>query len=132
MSQSGPFRVVGKEVNRAACTKCGYAGHLTYQCRNFLRIDPSKDIVLDVSSTSSESEDLSTPLTTLRDTEIAEKLQERKLKKKKSRKRHHSDSSSSSDSDTSSKEKKKKRHKKKRKKKSKSLKRKRKNSSSSD
>lgn len=34
------------------------AGHLTFECRNFVRVDPQKDIVLDVSSTSSEeSED---------------------------------------------------------------------------
>ena len=33
------------------------AGHLTYECRNFIRADPNKDVLLDVSSTSSESED---------------------------------------------------------------------------
>lgn len=27
-----------KEVVRAACKKCGYAGHLTYQCRNFQKV----------------------------------------------------------------------------------------------
>lgn len=27
-----------REINRAACKKCGYAGHLTFQCRNFLRV----------------------------------------------------------------------------------------------
>ena len=31
----------------------GIAGHFTYQCRNFFRVNPSEDIVLDVSSTSS-------------------------------------------------------------------------------
>ena len=30
------------------------AGHLTYGCRNFIRMDPTKDVHLDVSSTSSE------------------------------------------------------------------------------
>lgn len=30
------------------------AGHLTFECRNFVRVDPQKDIVLDVSSTSTE------------------------------------------------------------------------------
>ena len=30
------------------------AGHLTYECRNFIRADPTKDVHLDVSSTSSE------------------------------------------------------------------------------
>uniref|UniRef100_T1J6V0 Uncharacterized protein n=1 Tax=Strigamia maritima TaxID=126957 RepID=T1J6V0_STRMM len=33
-----------------------YAGHLTYQCKNFVTVNPDKDIVLDVSSTSSESD----------------------------------------------------------------------------
>lgn len=33
---------------------CSSAGHLTFECRNFVRVDPRKDIVLDVSSTSSE------------------------------------------------------------------------------
>lgn len=34
------------------------AGHLTYECRNFIKADHKKDdIVLDVSSTSSESGD---------------------------------------------------------------------------
>ncbi|EFB17351.1 hypothetical protein PANDA_007960, partial [Ailuropoda melanoleuca] len=32
-------------------------GHLTFECRNFLRVDPKRDIVLDVSSTSSEESD---------------------------------------------------------------------------
>lgn len=27
-----------KEVVRAACKKCGYSGHLTFQCRNFLKV----------------------------------------------------------------------------------------------
>lgn len=41
------------------------AGHLTFQCRNFVKINPNKDVVLDVSSTSSDtdSDDYSTPLT---------------------------------------------------------------------
>ena len=37
-------------------------GHLTYQCRNFLQANPSKAVVLDVSSTSSPSTDDDTPL----------------------------------------------------------------------
>ena len=32
-------------------------GHFTYQCRNFLRTNPNQDILLDVSSTSSDSSD---------------------------------------------------------------------------
>lgn len=77
----------GKEGARPACKKCGYAGHLTYQCRNFIRIDPNKDIVLDVSSTSSESEDTTTPLQTLRDQELKEKLIQQQKKRKRSRSR---------------------------------------------
>jgi hypothetical protein len=47
----------GKETTRPACKKYGYARHLTFQCRNFIKVDPHKKIVLDVSSTSSERED---------------------------------------------------------------------------
>ncbi|KAK8770692.1 hypothetical protein V5799_012844 [Amblyomma americanum] len=54
---------------RPACKKCGYPGHFTYQCRNFLKANPNKDIVLDVSSTSSEDdsdeEEFVSPLTQL-------------------------------------------------------------------
>lgn len=28
----------GKEASRPACKKCGYAGHLTFQCRNFIKV----------------------------------------------------------------------------------------------
>ncbi|CAF4154699.1 unnamed protein product [Rotaria socialis] len=42
---------------KVGCAKCGYVGHLTYQCRNFIQIDPAKAAVLDVSSTSSPSSD---------------------------------------------------------------------------
>ncbi|XP_069605482.1 protein SREK1IP1 isoform X2 [Ranitomeya imitator] len=48
---------VNKDNIRAGCKKCGYPGHLTFECRNFLRVDPQRDIVLDVSSTSSEDTD---------------------------------------------------------------------------
>lgn len=33
------------------------ADYFTFQCRNFFRVNPSEDIVLDVSSTSSEDSD---------------------------------------------------------------------------
>ena len=33
------------------------AGHLTFQCRNFVKVDPDRDIILDVSSTSSDTDD---------------------------------------------------------------------------
>lgn len=112
-----------KEGARAACKKCGYAGHLTYQCRNFIKVDPNKDIVLDVSSTSSDSDDADkvTPLQALRDDDLKRKLLERDLKKrskkkKRSRSRSRSRSGSDSDSDSRSSSKRKKKHKKEKKK----------------
>lgn len=34
-----PLANSNKDSTRAACKKCGYAGHLTYQCRNFLKVN---------------------------------------------------------------------------------------------
>ncbi|CAI6343160.1 unnamed protein product [Macrosiphum euphorbiae] len=118
------FSGFAKETTaRPACKKCGYSGHLTFQCRNFIKIDPNKDIVLDVSSTSSEpDEEYVTPLVQLRETELALKLKEaaskkkKKKKKKKSKKRkHNTTDSESSDDDTAERKKKHKKHKKHRK-----------------
>lgn len=112
------FSGFAKETTaRPACKKCGYSGHLTFQCRNFIKIDPNKDIVLDVSSTSSEpDEEYVTPLVQLRETELALKLKEakkKKKKKKKSKKRKHNTSDSeSSDDDAAERKKKHKKHKK--------------------
>lgn len=114
------FSGFAKETTaRPACKKkCGYSGHLTFQCRNFIKIDPNKDIVLDVSSTSSESEEeYVTPLVRLRETELALKLKEaaakKKKKKKKSKKRKHGSSNSDlSDSESRERKKKHKKHKK--------------------
>uniref|UniRef100_A0A2H1WBM4 Protein SREK1IP1 n=1 Tax=Spodoptera frugiperda TaxID=7108 RepID=A0A2H1WBM4_SPOFR len=98
----------GKETARAACKKCGYAGHLTFQCRNFIKVDPNKEIVLDVSSTSSDSEEeYATPLQRLREAELRQKLQEKlqkakEKKKSKSKKRKRSRSSSTSSTTSSS------------------------------
>ncbi|VVC86401.1 unnamed protein product, partial [Leptidea sinapis] len=107
---------IGKDSSRAACKKCGYAGHLTFQCRNFIKVDPNKEIVLDVSSTSSDSEDdYITPLQGLREAELKQKLEEKlkkakekKSKKSKKRKRSRSRSSSTDTSDSDRKRKKKK------------------------
>ncbi|GFY63259.1 CCHC-type domain-containing protein [Trichonephila inaurata madagascariensis] len=109
---------------RPACKKCGYPGHFTYQCRNFLKINPDKDIVLDISSTSSESEeDFISPLTKLREEEkkqgekeekVSKHLKSRKHHRSRSRHRSSSESDSESDSGSSSRRKnKKKKHKKK-------------------
>lgn len=63
----------------------------------YFQIDPNKEIVLDVSSTSSDSEDdYATPLQSLREAELRQKLQEKlqkvkeKKEKKKSKKRKRS------------------------------------------
>ncbi|KAJ2941293.1 hypothetical protein O0L34_g3491 [Tuta absoluta] len=96
---------IGKETSRASCKKCGYAGHLTFQCRNFIKVDPNKDIVLDVSSTSSDSEEeYATPLQSLREAELKQKLHEklRKVKEKKEKKKRKRSRSSSTSSSTSS------------------------------
>lgn len=112
------FSGFAKETTvRPACKKCGYSGHLTFQCRNFIKIDPNKDIVLDVSSTSSESEeDYLTPLVQLRETELALKLKlaaaSKKNKKKKSKKRKHKSSNSDSSDEEKERKKKHKKHKK--------------------
>ncbi|XP_041358272.1 protein SREK1IP1-like [Gigantopelta aegis] len=69
---------------RAACQRCGYAGHLTYQCRNFIKADPNKDVMLDVSSTSSDSSDENfvSPLVQLRQDESKKTSNVVKKKKK--------------------------------------------------
>merc|ERR1712071_588158 len=121
---SGTVVGLGGEATRPACKKCGYPGHLTFQCRNFLSANAMTGVVLDVSSTSSEDDDTTTPLTQLRAEELKalqekllarEKKAKQKQKKQKKRKRRHDSSSDStnSESDNNRKEKK---HKKKSKK----------------
>ncbi|XP_050537712.1 protein SREK1IP1-like [Daktulosphaira vitifoliae] len=117
------FSGFAKETTaRPACKKCGYSGHLTFQCRNFIKIDPNKEIVLDVSSTSSESDEpYVTPLVQLRETELALKLKNERLKKKKKKKsKKRKRKSSYSDSSSNDSGEKTKRHKKKHKKEKKS------------
>ena len=71
-------------------------GHLTFQCRNFVRVDPKKDVVVDVSSTSSEDESdkeisvssTSTPSSSDSDTKSrAKKSKTQKRKPEKERRR---------------------------------------------
>uniref|UniRef100_A0A672V8A3 Protein SREK1IP1 n=1 Tax=Strigops habroptila TaxID=2489341 RepID=A0A672V8A3_STRHB len=92
-----------KDNIRAGCKKCGYPGHLTFECRNFLRVDPQRDIVLDVSSTSSEDseEEELQRLQAMREKknlneEEEKKKQKRKSKEKTKLKRPRKRSSSSS------------------------------------
>ncbi|KAJ8954899.1 hypothetical protein NQ318_016838 [Aromia moschata] len=85
---------------RAACKKCGYAGHLTYQCRNFIKVDPNKEIVLDVSSTSSDSDqDYLTPLTELREKELKKRNSKSRKRKRNTRRRKKTKLKSSSKSE---------------------------------
>merc|ERR1712018_851464 len=74
--QNGPPTFMNRpSETRPACKKCGYPGHLTFECRNFVRLDPEKEVLLDVSSTSSESDaDYATPLQELRAKELKKKL----------------------------------------------------------
>ncbi|XP_060934223.1 protein SREK1IP1-like [Limanda limanda] len=102
-----------KDNIRAGCKKCGYPGHLTFESRNFVRVDPQKDIVLDVSSTSTEESEEDDP-PPLRNEKLAKSSQHRrrpndddrqKRKKSKSRKSRKR-SVSSSDKETTKKKKK--------------------------
>ncbi|CAK9303122.1 unnamed protein product [Gordionus sp. m RMFG-2023] len=63
---------------RAACKKCGFVGHLPFQCRNYIILDPKREMILDVSSTSSDDgvSNFISPLVKLRDDEI--KIEEMK------------------------------------------------------
>jgi hypothetical protein len=56
-------RPIERQVNSGACSKCGFQGHLPYQCRNNLpiEIDGSLRKPINVSS-SDESSDFETPL----------------------------------------------------------------------
>uniref|UniRef100_A0A915BEN4 Protein SREK1IP1 n=1 Tax=Parascaris univalens TaxID=6257 RepID=A0A915BEN4_PARUN len=93
---SGIVDVSGVTMMRTAvtgaCRKCGYAGHLAFQCRNFIQPKDSKETFLDISSTSSES-DYETPLTSKEEKKKKKKKKEykkrKKEKKRKSKTREH-------------------------------------------
>ncbi|XP_055000018.1 protein SREK1IP1 isoform X1 [Sorex araneus] len=103
LSPRYPGAGCNKDSVRAGCKKCGYPGHLTFECRNFLRVDPKRDIVLDVSSTSSEESDEENEelnkLQALQEKRINEEEEKKrvkskeKIKLKKKRKRSYSSSS---------------------------------------
>ena len=57
----GASKAGGGGGAKLGCKKCGYTGHFTFECRNFVKLDPEKEVALDVSSTSSDS-DSDTPL----------------------------------------------------------------------
>ncbi|GLD49936.1 protein SREK1IP1 [Lates japonicus] len=120
MAVPGP----NKDNIRAGCKKCGYPGHLTFECRNFVRVDPQKDIVLDVSSTSSEESEDDVP-TSQRNEKLGrsgqhqrgsdddddDRKEKYKWKKSRDRKSRKRSCSSSHDEETTKKKKKRNREK---------------------
>ncbi|KAI3422392.1 hypothetical protein GPALN_012910 [Globodera pallida] len=90
-----------------ACRKCGFVGHLPFQCRNFIQLKPNQKVDIDISSTSSE--EYTTPLTVREGKKAVKKMRkrqkkelkklEKKMKKEKKKKRKRKHSSSTSDSD---------------------------------
>ncbi|EHB00365.1 Axin interactor, dorsalization-associated protein [Heterocephalus glaber] len=97
-----------KDNVRAGCKKRGYPGHLTFECCNFLRVDPKRDIVLDVSSTSSEDSDEENEelyiLQALQEKRINEEEEKKKEKSKgkiKLKKKRKGSYSSSTEEDSS-------------------------------
>uniref|UniRef100_A0A0K0DG38 Protein SREK1IP1 n=1 Tax=Angiostrongylus cantonensis TaxID=6313 RepID=A0A0K0DG38_ANGCA len=80
-----------RQAVTGACRKCGYPGHLPFQCRNYIQLKPGQSTVIDISSTSSES-DGETPLGTLKveklDKEHRKKESKKKKKNKKKKKKH--------------------------------------------
>ncbi|KAI3368233.1 hypothetical protein L3Q82_007953 [Scortum barcoo] len=107
-----------KDNIRAGCKKCGYPGHLTFECRNFVRVDPQKDIVLDVSSTSTEESEDEVPAAQRNEKlgrggqrrgshdDDGDRKKRRKQKKSKDRMSRKRSASSSSEEDTRKKKKK--------------------------
>ncbi|VDO71319.1 unnamed protein product [Heligmosomoides polygyrus] len=87
-----------RQIVTGACRKCGFPGHLPFQCRNYIQLKPGQSTVIDVSSTSSESE-TETPLGKLKkhkkkhkkkDSKKEKKEKKDKKKKKEKKRRRHS------------------------------------------
>ncbi|KAK6016385.1 hypothetical protein OSTOST_18132 [Ostertagia ostertagi] len=95
-----------RQIVTGACRKCGYPGHLPFQCRNYIQLKPGQSTVIDVSSTSSES-DAETPLGKVfyPNHDSSDDENDRHSRKKSRKRRRHS--SSSSEDDKKSKKKKK-------------------------
>ena len=104
-------------VPRSGCKRCGFPGHLTFECRNVINTsiqsqraaeagpaNPLQKVVLDVSSTSSEwsSEEGETPLKRLNKEELERKGREKRSKKKSKKKRRRKEEEESSDSESDS------------------------------
>lgn len=87
---------------RLGCKKCGFPGHLTFQCRNFVRNTGQNVGLIDVSSTTSLSsdEEFVSPLKKLAQEEAKQEV-DRKQKKKSRHKRKKHDRSRRSRSQSS-------------------------------
>ncbi|XP_038122125.1 protein SREK1IP1-like [Culex quinquefasciatus] len=75
-----------KDNVRAACKKCGYPGHLTFQCRNYLKIGANQQTVVTDKRSSSESPSELYYLT-LQELRRQEEAREEKKRKKAVKKR---------------------------------------------
>ncbi|KAI6190675.1 CCHC-type domain-containing protein [Aphelenchoides bicaudatus] len=122
---------IEKQISSGACFKCGFAGHLPFQCRNNMPIEINGKILRPLKD---EEEDFETPLQKedRKNREREAKRVKKQLKKmekkrkKEAKKRKRSSSTSSSNSSSSDHKKSKKRSKK-----SKKSKKRRRHSSSS-
>ncbi|KRZ78187.1 Regulator of chromosome condensation [Trichinella papuae] len=74
------------DPSKGACRKCGYVGHLTYQCRNLIKLKSQKDVVIDISSTSSESE-TDTPIVAEEKKKLSSLMKKKKRKERKEKRK---------------------------------------------
>merc|ERR1712037_852287 len=87
----------------SGCRKCGYPGHLSYECRNGIKIGAGRNqnFVLDISSTSSEDEDvrllkeLKASLKAAKEKKKAKKKAKKAAREKRREDRKHRDRSQS-------------------------------------
>jgi len=100
---------IERERAVGACRKCGYTGHLTYQCRNFIKLKPEQEVLLDISSTSSDSSENETPLTAISPSKSKKLKKKSEKHRKEKKKKHHKDRQSSDDDDEHKKKKERKR-----------------------
>ncbi|OUC49893.1 regulator of condensation [Trichinella nativa] len=80
------------DPSKGACRKCGYVGHLTYQCRNLIKLKAQKDVVIDISSTSSESE-TDTPIVAEEKKKLAKLMKKKERKERKEKRKEQAGNS---------------------------------------
>ncbi|CAJ0957113.1 unnamed protein product, partial [Mesorhabditis belari] len=95
-----------------ACRKCGFAGHLPYQCMNYIQVKKDQKAMLDISSTTSESEEEASVMRKKKEKlkKKKEKKKKEKVKKEKTKRRRRSSSSSSDSEEERRKKKRKRKH----------------------